>query len=103
MATVVVQCNYPNGVTLQLKGNPNTVVVNGYQNATIVEGGYGLTSGVDKDFMDAWVAENKQYPIYTNGCIAVNTSEDKAKKEAASNKGTVSGNEQVAPPKDATV
>ena len=103
MATVVVQCNYPNGVTLQLKGNPNTVVVNGYQNATIVEGGYGLTDGVDKDFWDKWVEENKQYPIYTNGCIAANTSIKKATKEAASNSGTVSGIDQVAQPKDNTV
>lgn len=103
MATVVVQCNYPNGVTLQLRGNPNTVVVKGYQNATIVEGGYGLTDGVEKDFWDAWVAENKQYPIYTNGCISANTNVKKATKEASSNSGTVSGNEQVPQPKNDTV
>lgn len=97
MATVVVQCNYPNGVTLQV-GN-QTVVVNGYQNATIVEGGYGLTSGIDKDLWDKWVELNKNYPIYTNGCIAAQSSEKKAVAEAKSNAGTKSGNEQIDKPK----
>lgn len=103
MATVVVQCNYPNGLILQLRESKEQVTVNGYQNATIVESGYGLTSGVDKDFWENWVSENKEYPVYTNGCISAQGSVKKATAEAQGNKGTKSGNEQVPKPTGDTV
>ncbi len=100
---VKIQCNYPNGVTLQLRESQETVTIYGFLNAEKTENGYGITENVDKEFWDKWVEENKQYPILTNGCISANTNVKKATKEASSNSGTVSGIDQVPQPKNDTV
>lgn len=99
MQTVVVQCNYPNGLTLQINGGKNTFVVKGYQNATIIQGGYGLTADVPKDFWDQWLKENEAFPIYQNGCVLAQGSIKSSIAEAKANKTVKSGNEQIPQPK----
>lgn len=102
MSTVVVQCNYPNGMILQLK-NGQQIMVKGHINATIVENGFGLTDGVDSEFWDQWLAENKDFPVVKNGCILANSNVKTAVKEAQSNKGVKSGNEQTQKPVESMV
>jgi len=103
MATVVVQCKYPNGLVLQLRNSNKLVTVKGYLNATIVENGFGLTSGVDAEFWTQWYSENKNYPICTNGLISAQGSIDKSVKEAQKNNGVKSGLEQQQAPQEKTV
>lgn len=67
---VKIQCNYPNGVTLQLRESQETVNVYGFLNAEEVENGYGITNNVDKEFWDKWVEQNKNTDLYTSGSIS---------------------------------
>lgn len=67
---VKIQCNYPNGVVLQLQGSKDTVTINGFLNAEEVENGYGITNNVDKEFWDKWVEQNKNTDLYTSGSIS---------------------------------
>lgn len=67
---VKIQCNYPNGVTLQLRESQETVTIYGFLNAEKTENGYGITENVDKDFWDKWVEQNKNTDLYTSGSIS---------------------------------
>lgn len=67
---VKIQCNYPNGVTLQLRESQETVTIYGFLNAEEVENGYGITNNVDKEFWDKWVEQNKNTDLYTSGSIS---------------------------------
>lgn len=96
-AKVVVACKLPHGLRLRLfkeheerelvmgggsravkvhRALPGSVVVNGVRQAQFgqltmarIVGGYALTEGVDKDFFDEWMRQNRENPVVVEGLI----------------------------------
>ncbi len=122
-AKVTVACKLPNGLKLRLfeaqeisepqrdgtsktiklwLPTEETVTVNG--NAVPVGvtaehpivAGYGLTHGVDKEFFETWLAQNKDSVIVKRGLIFAYEKEDRVRGEAKDRKDVRSGLEPVA-------
>src|SRR5438093_12261515 len=84
MATVTVGCKLPNGLILELSDNSGStkkVHIKG-ANASELVGGHGITHDVDKEFMDAWMAKNKDLSFVKNGFLFVHGKADSAVAEA---------------------
>src|SRR5580765_4797262 len=76
--TVTVACKLPNGLHLELKGRPrvtvrgNAVLVApppGTFNMPELAATYALTSGVDAEFWDAWLEQNREMDFVKRGFI----------------------------------
>jgi hypothetical protein len=108
--TVVVCCKLPSGLHLDLMktsadGKPTNILarrvtVNGTQAQRALERaddkgrpvdmepfpgaatGFGLTFGVDADFWEAWVNQNKDYTPYARGMIFAHAKVENARAEA---------------------
>lgn len=84
MATVTVGCKLANGLILELQDNSGSgkkVHIKG-ANASELVGGHGITHGVDKEFMDAWMAKNKDLSFVKNGFLFVHGKADSVVAEA---------------------
>jgi hypothetical protein len=65
-----------------------------------VEGGYALTHGVDKDFFEEWMRQNKDNPLVTNGMIFACDSVGSATSKAREQEELLSGFEPITPDDD---
>lgn len=83
MTKVVIGCKLPNGIYMQV--GEKTQVINGF-NASIVEGGHGITYDVPKDLWEAWLAENKNRDLVKNGFIFAHGKDKDTKEEAKEKK-----------------
>jgi len=126
-AKVVVACKLPNGLVLHLDEmiektfptptggtftvkeavrRPETVRV--YGNAVphgtipdyLIVGGYALTPDVDKDFFDAWLAQNKSTMVVSNGLIFAYERSGDAADVAREKRSIRSGLEPLTPDSD---
>lgn len=75
--TVTVGCKYPNGLLLELNGVK--VAIKGANAANII-GGHGITEGVNKEFMEAWLAQYAENDVVKGGHLFI---ADKAASVAA--------------------
>ena len=125
MATVTIGCKLPHGIILRLfdlvdkvettpAGSrtvkeavelPQRVVLNGFshpQNAApkclIVEGA-AITNGVDKDFWELWLLQNKDSDLVKNKMIWAHEKGGQAEAEAKDRKSQRSGLERLDPSK----
>lgn len=125
--TVTVACNLPNGLILRLfkwvddRGSPpdkhgdrpkiavpdgtkQPVRINGWAipfgktPRFIVAGGYALTTGVDKDFWDTWVEQNKGASYLEEKMVFAMPTPHEAEQEAVQH-GRKSGFEPLDPDK----
>jgi hypothetical protein len=99
--TVTIACKLPNGLHMDLKhpltGEPHRVTVRGPLNARIVSNGFGMTSGVDRDFAEAWFkAYSKYHPVVTGQIFAEELKAD-AKAHARENRDVKTGLEAKDP------
>lgn len=81
MTQAVVACKIPNGVILEM-GEKRVHIKGPNHPEAIVEGGFGLTAGVNKEFMDAWLEKNKALEFVKAGFLFVHEKEANAKAEA---------------------
>lgn len=96
MAKVTVGCKLPTGITLQVDGKK--VTLNGTNSSNVI-GGYGLTTDVDKDFMDAWLKQNKDITMVRNGFVFIKKNEKEAKAAAKDGAENKNGTEPMNPDK----
>lgn len=117
-ATVVVGCKLPHGLICELGidrikdahgmvtfvRNPEkytAVTLKGANDPKAI-GGYGMTEGVSKDFMDSWMGTNKFLPAVKNGLIFVLNDAGSAVSRATEGAALKTGLEPLipkAPPK----
>lgn len=110
MATVSIACKLPNGAHIQLRQSIKTkdgemseyvgerVTLNG-MNASAIIGGHGITHGVDKEFFDKWMAQNKDAAFVKNGLVFAHEKADSVAAKAVEQASNVSGFEGVDPSK----
>lgn len=127
MPHVTVGCKMPNGLILriftmaekneQVMGGGSRkikeavevpgkrVVLNGFshpQNAAPrarIAGGFALTMGVDKEFWDTWLAQNKDTDIVRNGLVFAHEKVENTTAEAKDKQTLRSGLERLDPKK----
>lgn len=68
-----------------------------------VAGGYALTTGVDADIWDAWLAQNADHPAVKAGLIFAAERVDYAKKQAEEQASVKNGMEPIDPSGDARI
>ncbi|MDE1486081.1 hypothetical protein KKJ17_14855 [Xenorhabdus bovienii] len=95
MSTVIIACKLANGLYLDV--GEQRVAVNGFAKGFIDETGFGLTYGIDAELWKAWLAENKDRDLVTNGLIFAHEQESSAKDEAKEKQKTKSGTERIQP------
>lgn len=93
MSEVVVGCKLPHGIIINQAGK--TIALAGANSSRIV-GGFGMTS-VDKDLMDVWMKDHKEFAPVKQGLIFVQESSGKAKDEATEKAEVKSGFEGIDP------
>lgn len=130
--TVTVGCKTPNGLVLQLqtkqmvrypvmgggfheeeqmRPDPNlptyTLFGNrvpfGEQPRCLIIGGFAMTPGIPRDFMDKWLSQNRQLDIVKAGLIMVHKTTDHARGEATEKKDLRSGLEPIRPGNDVRI
>jgi len=126
MPTVTVACKLPNGLILRLftmaekneqvmgggsrkikeaVEHPKRVVLNGNshpQNAAPraqIASGCALTMGVDKEFWDTWLAQNKDSDVVRNGLVFAHEKIENTSAEAKDKVTLRSGLERLDPKK----
>lgn len=126
MPQVTIACKLPHGLTMRIfdmaeasepvmgGGSrtvkravelPARVTINGWshpQNSAphaTMSGGYALTNGVDKDFWDKWLAQNKDSDIVVNKLIFAHEKEGSASAQAKEQAEIRSGLERINPEK----
>lgn len=122
MGTVSVACKLPNGLILRVFGMTEryepvmgggsrkveeaaqvgeAVTIKGYaapfgkDPKTPVAGGYAITTGVDADLWDRWLAQNAEHPAVKAGLIFAAERVDYAKKQAEEQAGLKCGLEPI--------
>jgi hypothetical protein len=125
--TVTVACKLPHGLILRLfKMNEtevpvlgggtrmekvaeqvgDVVEIKGYavpfgaeRDFSLVGGktGFALTPGVNKDFFDEWLRQNKDHPAVVSGLVFASPSESRAKDEAKDKRTMRNGQEPIDP------
>jgi hypothetical protein len=119
--TVTVGCKLPAGIILDIRDKPTVVkdeLVSGRVKAQVrlrgsreqrmmetggtvlgmspnVQGGFGITENVSKDFWDQWVSENGDYAPFTTGLIFALPKTEAVKAEARDKKDVKSGFEPI--------
>ena len=70
-------------------------MINGHaKNLIQVADGHGITE-IDKDFWDAWLAQNKETKLVKGGFIFAQETAEKAKSEAKEKRTNKSGTERL--------
>lgn len=93
MAKVVVGLKLAGDLELEVNGK--TQVINGHaKNLIQVADGHGITE-IDKDFWDAWLAQNKETKLVKGGFIFAQETAEKAKSEAKEKRTNKSGTERL--------
>ena len=64
-----------------------------------IAGGYALTFGIPKDFLDRWLEENKQSDVILNGLIFAHTKSEMVQDQAEDQADVKSGLERLDPAK----
>jgi len=80
----------PTGRGFHVKGNsaPHGVQIH-------TPGGYALTTGIDADMWDAWLAQNKESPLVKNHMVFALPREDSATSKAKEQAEVISGLERL--------
>lgn len=121
---VTVACKLPHGLRLQLQRQEvqkiqgfggqlgettvyrhygKTVILNGFAHEAKVspkhpiEGGYGLTFGVDAKFMKDWLDQNAELPAVRNGLIFIHSNSSELSSIIKEHEKTRSGLEPMNP------
>jgi hypothetical protein len=104
MAKIIVGCKIPNGLQMCLYGKDAeasnlsaAVILKGAHHAKIA-GGAGITE-VEKDFWDAWYAQNKNHPAVKAGFIFAFDNEKSVESKAREMRGEKTGFEGMNPNK----
>lgn len=79
---------------------PNGQRPKGYQEPDEIRGGYAITFNIPQDFFEAWMAENKDNPLVTNGMIFAHTTRDATVGQAKEQEELRSGFEPLTPDTD---
>lgn len=98
MATIVIGCKLPNGLHLDYAGK--RVTLNGANSSSII-GGHGITTGVDKEFWEAWSKLHADFVPIQKGLIFAHDKESSANAQAKEYSKNVSGFEGLDPNKPA--
>lgn len=94
--TVLVGCKLPHGLVISLAAAPDlTVTLAGANKAKIIGSDYSTTE-VDADFMEHWMATNKDFPAVKSGAIFIAKSAADVAAVAAENKDRKTGFERMA-------
>jgi hypothetical protein len=124
--TVTVACKLPHGLKLRLfnmvdsqepilgggyrtvkvaREMPKSVTLKGWSHAqnmapdAQIIGGYALTPNVDKDFWDAWLAQNQELDAVRNNLIFAHDKSVNAEAESKEKRDVRSGLERLDPKK----
>lgn len=91
------------GRVVRLRGTayPRGTVPDGFPEKPVMVGGAALNFGIDRDFWEAWVHQNKLNPLVMNGMIFASASEDAVRGEARERTGELSGLDPINPKGDA--
>ena len=104
MSKVTVGCRLPTGIILRLddgQGDETQVELKG-QNADMngalfIQSTHCGYTEVDKDFWEAWVAKNADFPAVANGAIFAEATESKTRAAAKERVKEKTGLEGVSP------
>lgn len=98
--TYIVGCKLPHGLKLELFKEDGTVAeaytING-NNASRIVGGYGLTGGIPRDFMDEWLKRNEKHAAVRNQSIFIHTDTKSAEAAAKERREVRTGIEAIDP------
>lgn len=87
-STCIVGCKLPHGLHLDLRrkgdSQPTRYTLRGANAARII-GGYGITDGIPRDFMEEWLKRNEKHPAVLAGAIFMH--KDVASAEARAREG----------------
>jgi hypothetical protein len=111
MAKITVGCKLPHGLHLDVKdnaGKTHRITLKGAHHANPAElqipngrgATFGITTGVDKDLFDRWMAEHKDFPAVKNGSIFAAESPERVKAEGGEKSKEVTGFEGLDPSKN---
>lgn len=90
------------GQVVRLRGTayPRGTPPKGFPSPPEIVGGAALNRGIDKDWFDAWLVQNKLNPVVQNRMVFAHESEDHVRGEAAELSKFLSGLEPVNPDGD---
>jgi hypothetical protein len=86
-----------NKVRLRGTAYPRGTVPDGFPDRPKIVGGAALNYGIDKDFWDAWVEQNRLNPLVVNGMIFAHEIEDHVVGQAKETADVLSGLEPIDP------
>ena len=88
--------------TVRLRGTayPRGTVPDGFPDRPLIVGGAAMNPGIDKDWFDHWLDQNKKNPLVMNRIIFAHTSLDHVKGEAKELAGVSSGMDPINPKGD---
>ena len=88
--------------TVRLRGtaDPRGTVPDGFPDRPLIVGGAAMNPGIDKDWFDHWLDQNKKNPLVMNRIIFAHTSLDHVKGEAKELAGVSSGMDPINPKGD---
>lgn len=84
-------------VRLRGTGYPRGQPPEGFPPPPVIVGGAAMNPGIDKDFWDQWVEQNKLNPMVVNGMIFAHTSPDYVAAQAKETVAVQSGLEPIDP------
>jgi hypothetical protein len=87
-------------VTVRGPAYPNGVVPANFPEKPQIVGGYALTPGIDADFFDDWLEQNKLNPIVENHMIFAFDRHDDAVAASKEHRALLSGLEPLVPGND---
>lgn len=97
MANVTVGCRLPNGIIIQHPENPNIkALIIGINKAQIIGASY-VSTPVDEDLWNAWIAVHADFPAIKNGSLFVAKNNTEAKVVAKEFEDEKTGLEPVKP------
>lgn len=98
--TYIVGCKLPHGLHLELFAPDGKVIeahkINGNNSRRII-GGYGLTDGIPRGFMDEWLERNANHPAVLNQSIFIHTNAKSAESAAKERRKERTGLEALDP------
>lgn len=100
--TCVVGCKLASGLHLDMKdkdGHNVRYTLKGTNAARII-GGYGLTDGIPREFMEAWLKRNADHPAVKAGAVFMHTKVDSARGIANERREVTTGLEPIDPLRD---
>lgn len=97
MAFATVGCKLPNGMILHM-ADRDPVTLKG-ANSSAVVGGFGITTGVDASFMDAWLEKHKDLAPVKGGFVFTMEKKNDAEAYAKEMGGLKTGMEPLDPQK----